>query len=155
MIELLSESEIEELLKHEIVGRIGCHYEDAIYVVPISYAYDGNYVYAHTYEGMKTDMMRKNPAVCFEVDNLKDMANWQSVIAWGTYEELQGVERSQALRTLLNRPLPIVSSITTHLGENWPFSSESVEKIDGIVFRINLTKKTGRCERAELQHFSR
>lgn len=155
MIETLPDSDIEDLLKQEIVGRIGCHHQEVTYVVPISYAYDGAYVYAHTYEGMKTDIMRKNPAVCFEVDTLKDMANWKSVIAWGTYEELQGEERIKALHTLLNRPLPLVSSITTHLGEHWPFSAESVEKVGGIVFRIALVKKTGRCEKAEPPSFLR
>ena len=28
--------------------------------------------------------------VCFEVDHIRDLGNWQSVIAWGRYEELAG-----------------------------------------------------------------
>ena len=89
MFGTLNDKEIETLLSNRVVGHLACHVDKRIYVVPISYAYDGNYVYAHTREGMKIDMMRKNPQVCFEVDDLKDMANWKTVIAWGEFEDLK------------------------------------------------------------------
>ena len=38
--------------------------------------------------GMKIEIMRKNPNVCFEVDEMKSFTNWKSVIAWGEYQEL-------------------------------------------------------------------
>jgi nitroimidazol reductase NimA-like FMN-containing flavoprotein (pyridoxamine 5'-phosphate oxidase superfamily) len=50
---ILNAIEIEQLLNSQIMGRIGCRYGDSIYIVPISYAYDGKYVYCHTQEGMK------------------------------------------------------------------------------------------------------
>ena len=49
----LDPEEIDELLHQQIVGRIGCHSDGVTYIVPISYAYDGKYIYAHTLEGMK------------------------------------------------------------------------------------------------------
>jgi len=95
-------------------------------------------------------MMRKNPKICFQIDEMQDMANWKSVIVWGDFEELIAKnERSKALKILLHRPLPIVSSITTHLGETWPFTSpteEELDRIPGIVFRVFLTQKTGKLE---------
>jgi nitroimidazol reductase NimA-like FMN-containing flavoprotein (pyridoxamine 5'-phosphate oxidase superfamily) len=95
-------------------------------------------------------MMRKNPKICFQVDEMKDMGNWKSVIAWGDFEELTDKkERNKALRILLQRPLPFISSITTHLGETWPFTSpteEELNKIPGIVFKIFIREKTGKLE---------
>lgn len=147
MIGELAIHEIEELLFRNIVGRIGCHAEGLTYIVPISYVYDGAYLYMHTREGLKTEIMRKNPEVCFEVDEMKNMANWKSVIVYGTYEELQGKElRNEALQKLMNRVLPIMSSATTHLSPNWPFPEDNLEDIRGIVFRIQVRKKTGRYE---------
>ncbi|HEY9364149.1 MAG TPA: pyridoxamine 5'-phosphate oxidase family protein [Chitinophagaceae bacterium] len=147
MIGNLTEVQIDELLHKELVGRIGCNVNDTVYVVPISYAFDGKAIYAHTYEGMKLDAMRKNPNVCFEVDDLNNMGNWQSVIAWGKFEELEsGEPRNNALKLLLDRPLPVVSSITTHLGKSWPFYSDNLEMIDGVVFKIVLSHRTGRFE---------
>ena len=109
----LDDKQIEDLLQHEIIGRIGCHADGITYVVPISFAYDGKYVYGHTHEGMKINIMRKNPKVCFQVDRLTDMANWKSVIAMGEFEELTEPEtRKQALQNLINRTLPQLSSET-------------------------------------------
>ena len=146
----LSANEIEDLLHKQSVGRIGCHDEDLVYVVPISYAYDDNCVYCHTYEGKKIDIMRMNPKVCFQVDEMRDMANWRSVIAWGQFEELSSQEeKAEALLILLHRQLPSPSSITTHLGKSWPFTppnKEDLVNIPGITFRISLTEKTGRFE---------
>ena len=90
MLGNLTSHEIEQLLQSQILGRIGCHAEGKTFVVPIAFAYDGKYLYGHSKEGMKVDMMRRNPKVCFEVDKMENMANWQSVIVQGEYEELFG-----------------------------------------------------------------
>ncbi|HET6766429.1 MAG TPA: pyridoxamine 5'-phosphate oxidase family protein [Chitinophagaceae bacterium] len=150
MIRQLSVTEIEDLLRKQIVGRIGCSHQSEVYIIPMSYAYDGKYFYCHSYEGKKLEMMRKNPKVCFQVDEMKDMGNWKSVIAWGDFEELlDEKEKNNALRILLERHVPFISSITTHLGDTWPFSADAateLDKIPGIVFRICIHKKTGKLE---------
>lgn len=150
MIEHLSDIEIERLLQTQIVGRIGCNDNGISYVVPISYAYDNWCVYCHSFEGKKIEIMRKNPKVCFEVDETTDMSNWKSVIAWGEFQELiDHDERNKALQLLLKRRLPIRSSITTHLGPTWPFAGNDnigLQDIPGIVFKIKLEEKTGKSE---------
>lgn len=146
----LGDDAIETVLRHQIIGHIGCHANDITYVVPVSYAYENGYVYVHTEEGMKINMMRQNPKVCFETYLMENMGNWQCVIAWGSFEEIiQEEERRKALQILLNRNLPIITSKTVQLTEEWPFVPENVNEIKGIVFRIKLTMKTGRYERTE------
>jgi len=150
----LNQSQIDEVLHSQVVGRIGCHSEDVTYIVPISYAYDDHCVYAHTLEGMKTKIMRKNKNVCFEVDTMHNMGNWQSVIAWGTYEEITNeTERNYALQILHRRILPVVSSVTAKLSPEWPFSPDDINTIKGIVFRIRLDRKTGRFENNSVPSF--
>lgn len=154
MIEELKSDEIETLLKNQIVGRLGCYADDQVYVVPMSYLYDGKYIYGHAYDGKKIKMMRKNPKVCFQTDRLENMANWQSVIAWGEYEELKTPsERKEALQKLMDRVLPIISSETVHLSPQWPFPSNDVNTIEGVVFRIKVQKKTGRFEKLTTETF--
>jgi nitroimidazol reductase NimA-like FMN-containing flavoprotein (pyridoxamine 5'-phosphate oxidase superfamily) len=131
-----------------VVGRLGCTDGCRPYIVPISYHYDGDYIYCHTREGMKIDIMRKNPCVCFEVDHLTDMANWESVIARGDFEELKDPAlRSMDLDKLYHRVLPLVSSETTHLSPDWPFAPAELDRIEGVTFRIRVNEKTGRFER--------
>ena len=154
MFGILNHGEIEEVLRHQIIGRIGCHADGITYIVPISYAYDGENIFAHTHEGMKISMMRKNPNICFEVDMLQNMANWQSVICWGIFEELlDPEERRNALERLHERVLPSVASATTKLSSEWPFSPKDLNSIQGIVFRIRLDKKTGKFESSSKSSF--
>ena len=146
----LGEDAIETILRHQIIGHIGCQANDTVYVVPISFAYKDGFIYAHTKEGMKINMMRQNPKVCFETYNMENMGNWQCVIAWGNFEEITDKKvRAAALNILLKRDLPFIASKTMQLTKEWPFVPEDLNSIEGIVFRIKLNIKTGRYERTE------
>lgn len=92
----------KEFLKRGIVGRLGCSNGDKVHVVPITYAYHGEYIYAHTKDGLKIQYMRDNPNVCFEIDYVKDVNNWKSVIVYGTFEDLEGGEADKGLEILMN-----------------------------------------------------
>jgi nitroimidazol reductase NimA-like FMN-containing flavoprotein (pyridoxamine 5'-phosphate oxidase superfamily) len=141
---------IETVLRHQIIGHIACHANGITYVVPISYAYENGYVYAHTEEGMKINMMRQNPKVCFEVYRMENLGNWQCVVGWGNFEEVTNEkERTDALNILLKRELPVITSKTVQLTPDWPFVPEDLNTIKGIVFRIKLGIKTGRFERTD------
>ncbi|MFL5741590.1 MAG: pyridoxamine 5'-phosphate oxidase family protein [Flavisolibacter sp.] len=147
MLGQLKTEQIEEFLSNHIIGHLGCHADGKSYVVPISYAFDGDHIYCHTHEGKKIEMMRKNPSVCFQVDDLHDLSNWNSVVLWGRFEELHNdKDRNDALQILMNRSLPFNSSSLTQLGANWPFSPADTRDIKGIVFRIRIEEKTGRFE---------
>ena len=141
MVGDLSATQIEDLLGENIFGRIGCHAFGRTYVVPITYAYDGNYVYANSDEGMKLHMMRSNPSVCFEVDTVDGNANWQSVIAAAHFEELHGEQARAAWHLLVDR---LERSVTTPPGASvHPHSAAT----PAIVYRLHLQNKTGRFER--------
>lgn len=150
----MTNEEIDILLKKQLIGHIGCHADGITYVVPISYVYDGTYVYAHSLKGMKIDIMRRNPKVCFQVDDTKNLANWQSAVCQGEFEELvEHDEQRDALRKLNSRALPVINSQTMQLTPEWPFDAYEDETVDGIFFRIKLIEKTGRFEQADDGHF--
>ncbi|WP_262707713.1 pyridoxamine 5'-phosphate oxidase family protein [Paraflavitalea soli] len=118
----------------------------------MSYAYDGTYTCCRADEGMKVAMMRSNPEICFEVDHFSNRTNWESVIAWGTYEELTEVEASkQALQKLVDRVLPLISSETVHLSPQWPFPAQDLKEIKGIVFRIRVKRRPAAMRTIEVQ----
>ncbi len=143
----LKDAEIKEMLGRYFIGRIGCHANGRTYVVPISYAFDGQYIYIHTQEGMKLNMMRENPQVCFELDAMEDKLIWKSVIIWGSFQEITDpVERSNALKKLLDRVYPFIISKKMKLGTHWPFPPDDLNNIKGVVFRIRIEEMTGRFE---------
>jgi uncharacterized protein len=55
-------------LDERAVGRLGCQDGGATYVVPLIFARERDALYLLTIEGRKVRAARKNPAVCFEVD---------------------------------------------------------------------------------------
>ena len=150
MFDTLSNKQIVDVISNNFVGRLGCHADGKTYVVPVSYAYDGDYIYIRSFEGMKLAMMRKNPKVCFQVDKMESMADWESVIIWGTFEELtNSKEREKGLKILLSRILPNVSTNMVKMTPEWPFPTNDFARIDGIVYRIHIEEITGRCEKID------
>jgi len=148
MIGELNDSQVEDVLKSQVIGRIGCHAEGISYVVPVTYVYDGIYIYAHSAKGMKIDMMRKNADICFEVDLMKNMANWQSVIAWGKFEEIiNSNEKQQAMQKLIDRIVPLLASETTQPSHGIKEHANDAGRRKVILYRIKLNKKTGRFEK--------
>lgn len=141
MLGELTSEEIDQVLHSEAVGRIGCYAFGRPYVVPITYAYDGVAVYAHSREGLKLRMMRSNPEVCFEVDRMDGLSSWKSVIAIGTFSELKAKEAALAMEILRKRFAPLVASATST-----PDGLLHPSGMPWSVFRILLGERTGRFE---------
>ena len=148
MIGNLTDEQIEEVLRENVLGRIGCSDGERIYVVPINYAYDGKSIIAHSSLGMKIEMMRKTPKVCFEVDDMKSFTNWKSVIAWGEYHELENDrDRYFALKFFVDRLMFMNISSTAVISEMEDKKTHpSTVTIKPVVYRIILAEKSGRFE---------
>ncbi|MDI3285511.1 MULTISPECIES: pyridoxamine 5'-phosphate oxidase family protein [Polyangium] len=150
MVGKLSPDEIERVLGTQMIAHLGCHAGGRTYVVPITYAYEDDYVYSHTSEGLKLAMMRENPEVCVEVEKIDGPAHWRSVIAWGTFEELTGRDAAHALQVLLERYFSREASETAR-GPLGPHRQGAVHP-DAHLYRIHLTEKTGRFEDGARKH---
>jgi hypothetical protein len=150
MLGELNPEEVEDLLRSELTGRIGCHADGRTYVVPITFAYRSDSIYCHSADGMKLKMMRKNPVVCFEVDRIEDIGNWKSVIATGLFEELSGREAIAAMDALISRFAALARAEATHPSYVFRGFDAEPARTDGreiVLFRIHLTEKSGRFER--------
>jgi uncharacterized protein len=149
MIGQLTKSQIHQVLNTQIVARLGCSVDDHVYVVPISYVFDGNFIYARSREGMKVAMMRKNPNVCIEVDSIDNGANWRCVVIQGKFQEVKSVtEQNRIVRLLKDRFTPFVTS-STLLPQGLEHAPYYVEKeAKAIVYRISLDKISGKYEKS-------
>ncbi len=150
MLGKLTAEEIEELLSENTLGRIGCSDGDKTYVVPVNYVYNGKYIIAHSVEGMKTRMMRKNPKVCFEVEAVRSHTDWKTVILWGTFEEItDDTERYYGMKLFVDRMMKLKISATAHPPE---ISEQRVRphqpgNVNPVIYRIRVEEKTGRFEK--------
>ncbi len=149
MIGSLNENEIDDLLISQVIGRIGCHADARTLVVPVMFAYDGTRIIGHSAVGEKVHMMRANPQVCFEVDEIVNLRNWRSVVIQGRYSELEGHDAPIAMSFLIDKVMKMMPSETALLGSGGhPIRPQHpTGEGNSIIFCIQIDEKSGRFER--------
>ena len=148
MLGELTKQEIENVLQSQSVCRIGCLDGKYPYIVPISYFYDGVFIYAQSREGKKINLMRKNQNVCIEVDMITSMTNWKCVIAIGKFEELKGEASTLAREKLFSNVLSLMTNTKIHKFQHYTDNSiQDKNRVKLIMFSIKVTEVSGRYEK--------
>ena len=152
MIRDLTDAEMRELLGKQMYAHLGCQEDGKVHVIPVTYVYKEGALYTFSLKGQKIDIMRKNPSVCFQIEELIGADSWRSVIVWGEYEELEGEEKKEALDLLLDTLWKEgVQGRSVYL----PFrgSEKAMEAAmsgeRAVLFRVKIVEKTGRYEQYE------
>ena len=148
MLGELDTYKMKNILASQSLGRLACCKDRQPYIIPVTYAFDGDCIYGQSNEGMKLDIMRQNPNVCFEVDQMTDMRNWQSVIVYGIFEELKGADAEAARELLFGRVYTLTTSSTVHLHEHAETSKiDDAVRVKHVMYRIKIESMTGRFEK--------
>lgn len=148
MLGELTDKQIEDMLNSCFTGRIGCYADNEMYIVPVAFVYEKPYIYVHSKEGRKIDMMRKNNKVCFQLDIIENLGNWRSAIIWGTYEELQEPDDIKKAVELITSKMAPVASSETLSPKPMEMDSKIVEKEKRpIAYRIKIERYSGRFEK--------
>ena len=87
-VEDMTAEEMRALLGRAGFAHLGCAREGRPYVVPMHYAYAGEFLYIFTTEGMKTSFIEANPEVCLQVEEVESPTRWQSVMVTGKAERI-------------------------------------------------------------------
>ena len=136
----LSEEESLHMLSTGRVARLGCIVDGGPYIVPINYYLEDGCVYSHSLPGLKISALNKNPQACLQVDVVESDIQWQSVLAFGNYEEVTDpTERSSVLNKLLQR-FPMLTPVESAVFED-------AEPPSVIVFRIRIDRFSGVAEK--------
>lgn len=136
MLGELTAEEIDGVLAAEQIARLAYSKDGQPYVLPVAYVFDGEALYVHSLEGTKVAIMRSNPRVAIQVDQVEHLASWRSVMGIGVFQELKGDEAKSALRRLIDRLMPGSSAAD-------PFSPPGLEHL-AVLFRVRFTERTGR-----------
>jgi nitroimidazol reductase NimA-like FMN-containing flavoprotein (pyridoxamine 5'-phosphate oxidase superfamily) len=138
MLARLNETEATKLLADQRIGRLGCIIDAGPYVVPVSYYFFEGFVYSHSLPGLKIDALRKDPRACLQVDVIESELRWKSVLAFGTYQEVQQKERADVMNKLLQH-FPLLTPVESSL------AADGVP-LPVIVFKIKIERITGLAE---------
>lgn len=138
----MSDTECRLALQSASVGRLACARDNQPYVVPIHFAFDGDYIYGFTTVGQKVEWMRSNPLVCCEMDQITSDSQWVSIVVFGRYEELPDTRehesaRARAHRFLGRRAMWWEPAYISEKHRDQPHS------LTPVFYRIHITKMTG------------
>lgn len=134
----LHPEEIDQLLRRQRIGRLGVSGDGNTYIFPVVYAYDGVYAYVVSHDGLKVQLLRRDPQVCLEVDEISTPVNWRSVMLHGVFEEVADKrERERAVAA-------IAGSAEFAFPERLSRALERGSEI--VVYRIRIHERTGRYE---------
>jgi hypothetical protein len=134
----LTRRECEAVLRRNMVGRIAYAFERRVEILPIHYVYEDGWLYGRTSPGAKISMWRHSQWVAFEVDEVRALFDWTSVVAHGglyvvhpdaTEAEAEVWERAVVL---LRRVVPDTGSVHDPVPHRT------------IVFRIHVDELDGR-----------
>lgn len=140
-VEGMSVEEREALLRRIRFGHLGCVQEDGRpYVVPMHYTYDPPSLYFFTTEGMKTRCIAANAAVCFQVEEIHDPSNWQSVLVSGHAEQLTRPDEMEHAMQLITGQNP---ALTPAIHKSQEDSAKNAEP-DVALYRLHVDSISGR-----------
>lgn len=138
-IEEMRESEAREVLAELNFGHLAVARDNIPYVVPVHYAFDGGDLFVYTTEGKKADIIRVNPEICLQAEDVVDNENWRSVMVSGTAEQLTvETDRQTALDLILKINPKLTPAISIRWMDSWV--RENIE----VIYRIRPRSITGR-----------
>lgn len=138
-IEDLTDAEISDLLMRVGYGHLACCQDDRPYVVPVHYAYDGISIFIYTTEGKKFEIIRHNPNVCLQVEEVVDNRHWLSAVIDGIAIGLtHGPERGRALELVVSANPTLTPAVSIRWMDDWV--RENIE----VIYRITPTMTSGR-----------
>jgi nitroimidazol reductase NimA-like FMN-containing flavoprotein (pyridoxamine 5'-phosphate oxidase superfamily) len=141
-IKSLPKEEVFKLFERGHFGHLACHHRNDLYLVPVTYAFHEGFIYSHSALGKKINIMRSNPQICIQVEEVESFFRWKSALAWGEFEELKDEEAARAMRIL-------IKSFSEKEGSA-PISELeadfSAQLENAIIYRIKILDFSGRSE---------
>lgn len=135
--------EAEELLRRHHVGRLAFLRHGGVDIEPIHYVFDGDWVFGRTSAGTKFESVEQRPWVAFEVDEVRSMFDWRSVVVHGTIYVLSA-DGSPLEREQFARALRLLRSLVPEA-----LTADDPTPARTIVFGLHADRITGRA--AEMQ----
>ena len=143
--EIRDRADIDQVIYGSQVCRLGLARDNVPYVIPVSFGYDGTFLYFHTaHTGRKIEFIEANPAVCLEFEHKVTLkphesapCNWtfsfQSVVGYGSIHEVTDpVGKESALKVIMKQ----------YSDREWNFNEASVAGVR--VWKISFESLSGK-----------
>ncbi len=146
-IKNMETSECLKLLGDNYIGRLAYISGRTPHINPITYFHDAEEkcILSYSAPGYKIEAMEKHGWVALQVDDIRSIQQWRSVLVQGRFEQLEG---STAKKHLHRFAEGVQRTIAPKEGEApkfiKDFSSRLQEREIPIVYRIHITDIVGK-----------
>jgi uncharacterized protein len=145
VIEVLDRAGCEAMLARHHVGRLAFSFHDRVDIEPIHYLFEDGWIYGRTSAGSKVATIEHSRWVAFEVDEVRGIFTWKSVVAHGAFYVLapSGTDVDHRAWTHAR------AAIRRLLPDAW--TPDDPVPFRTVLFRIHIAELTGRVARDRAQ----
>ena len=136
---MLTHAECETLLSRHHVGRLAFSFHDRVDIQPIHYVYSDGLLFGRTSEGAKLVTLEHNRWLAFEVDEIRGLFDWESVVVQGRFERL-GAERTKSDSDAAERAVERLRTLVPDT-----FANNDPVSFRTVLFQIHVLEMTGRA----------
>lgn len=142
--EITNKEDIEKFLLESKICRLAMVDGDKPYMVPMNFGYRDGHLYFHSAkQGRKIDVIRKNPNVCFEVDQLIRFKKAKIACDWGAeYKSVIGSGRAEFLNTPDEKTQALKVIMSQYSDKEFEFSEDMLDKT--LVIKVTVDQMTGK-----------
>ncbi len=142
--EITDKKEIEKILKKSQICHIAMVDKEKPYIVPMNFGYKNQTLFFHSaLEGRKINLIKKNPNLCFEVDQVVQFKKAKIACDWSIeYKSVIGEGRAQLLYDPEEKREGLNIIMAQYSGRTFEYPSEMLEKT--LVIKLEIDKMTGK-----------
>ncbi len=142
--QITNTADIEQILKQGQVCRLGFVDRNVPYIVPVSYGYKDQALYFHSAPGgRKIDLIKANPLVCFEVDELVKINKAARACDWGvSFKSVIGMGTARILETPAEKKAGLDNIMAHYSGRSFDYPEEMLAKT--AVIKVTVQEMTGK-----------
>jgi uncharacterized protein len=142
--EITDRKAIDEIIAKATVLHLAMADGNVPYVVPLSFGYDGQYIYLHTAKrGLKLDFLAKNPEVCFSlVGHVEYQATMTSCDAGTKFLSVVGRGRCETITGLDDKRKALDILMRHYTTSKLEFPLAAV--LNTTILRITITELKGK-----------
>jgi uncharacterized protein len=142
--QILDMNEVAQVLEQAQVCRLAMVDKGHPYVVPLNFGYRDGSLYFHSApEGRKMDVLKADPRVCFEVDEMVKMNKAANACDWGvSFRSVIGTGTARILETPAEKKNALDIIMAQYSGRSFDYPEEKLAKT--AVIQVIIHEMTGK-----------
>jgi uncharacterized protein len=142
--QILDMNEVAQILEQAQVCRLAMVDKGHPYVVPLNFGYRDGSLYFHSApEGRKMDVLKADPRVCFEVDEMVKMNKAANACDWGvSFRSVIGTGTARILETPAEKKNALDIIMAQYSGRSFDYPEEKLAKT--AVIQVIIHEMTGK-----------